>query len=128
MQLSNKELFFNNLDYLFSLAKSAGYNKKTCYDEMNVDITSDHQWRKRGAIGKPSLDRVVKFFSMFVDDLTLEGIMNTDITNKAPKFRMVNGGANITDISEKEHLIIQKLRSLPLINREAIMEMIFRLK
>lgn len=107
MEIPDKDLFKKNLDYLYGIAKKAGFNKQEVHREIVIDNSVPYYWQSRGRAGKQNLGKFVKFFQAFFPDLTLDKLLHQDLV----QFRLMIREEIDDYFTEEEKEIIQRLRA-----------------
>lgn len=124
MEITDKELFRQNLDYLYSIAKKAGFKKQDVHKEVGIDNSVPYYWQTRGRAGKQNLIKFIKFFQAFIPDLNLDNLLKKDLN----QFRLTFREEENDYFTEEEKEIIQRLRRWHIVNRKALIDFIRSVK
>ncbi len=121
MKIKQPSIFFNNLDYLYSLVKAAGVNKKKAAEMIGIHRSTEGKWKTRNAIDDKHLRKLVIFFDKYTDfPLTEELLLSKNLARMESRV----GEAAPLYLSVEEKALIRRLRKWKIVNREAIIKFI----
>jgi hypothetical protein len=126
-------IFSDNMDYLFGLAKKAGFSKKDVCKQLGIDETTPGKWKLRGTerIHHTTLILIKQVFQPYVNFTISKDILfnqNMRKYNQDTPRRVDEDQKDYKTMSDREWQVIFSLRRWPAVNREALFNYILKIQ